>query len=168
MCSAAKSINPLPPEVAKQINSSTAIPSLNNVVVGLVENSLDAKASVLDIEVDYGRGSCTVEDDGFGIPPSEFAQDGGLAKSHCEGKASRISLRITDLFRYLQGERPESHSWMQWDLSILSGCSFNPDHYLSLPSQSLPCNSHLAPIEARFEVNPITCTLSPLLSRTRH
>ena len=84
MPSASGSIRPLPPEVAKQINSSTAIPSLNRVIVGLVENSLDAKACQLSIEVDYEHGSCTVEDDGCGIPPSEFGVDGGLAKSYCE------------------------------------------------------------------------------------
>lgn len=78
------SIRPLPPEVAKQINSSTAIPSLNCVIVGLVKNSLDAGARRLDIEVDYQRGSCTVEDDGNGIPPSEFLEDGNLAKPYCE------------------------------------------------------------------------------------
>lgn len=79
---APESITPLPPEVAKQINSSTAIPSLNSVVLGLIENSLDAQASQLSVEVDYEHGSCTVEDNGLGIPPSEFADDGGLGKSH--------------------------------------------------------------------------------------
>ena len=79
---APEGIRPLPPEVAKQINSSTAIPSLNSVVVGLVENSLDAQASQLMVEVDYEHGNCTVEDNGLGIPPSEFADGGGLGKSH--------------------------------------------------------------------------------------
>ena len=100
MSSAAESIKALPPEVAKQINSSTAIPSLNNVVVGLVENSLDAKASLVDVEVDYEHGSCTVEDDGLGIPPCEFAQDGGLAKSHREHISSRTPYQFTEQFRH--------------------------------------------------------------------
>ena len=79
---APEGIRPLPPEVAQQINSSTAIPSLNSVILGLVENSLDARASQISVEIDYQYGSCTVEDNGLGIPPSEFADDGGLGKSH--------------------------------------------------------------------------------------
>ena len=79
---APEGIRPLPLEVAKQINSSTAIPSLDTVILGLIENSLDAQASQINIEIDYEHGSCTVEDNGLGIPPSEFAEDGGLGKSH--------------------------------------------------------------------------------------
>ena len=75
-------IKALPPEVAKQISSSTGIPSLNNVVIGLVQNALDAKASQVCVEIDYEHGSCAVEDDGLGIPPSEFVEDGGLGKPH--------------------------------------------------------------------------------------
>ena len=75
-------ILPLPADVAKQIQSSTAIPSLNSVVIGLFKNSLDAGARRIDIEVDYRHGACTVEDDGDGIPPSEFSDGGGLAKQH--------------------------------------------------------------------------------------
>ena len=84
MSSGTASIRPLPTEVAKQINSSTEIPSLNSVIVGLAKNSLDAGAQKIEIDVDYGRGSCTVEDDGCGIPPAEFSENGGLAKSHRE------------------------------------------------------------------------------------
>ena len=78
------SIRPLLPEVAKQVSSSIAIPSLNSVVVGLVENSLDAGAKRLEIGVDYKHGSCSVDDNGCGIPPSEFSDDGGLAKPYRE------------------------------------------------------------------------------------
>ena len=82
MSSGTASIRPLSTEVAKQINSSTEIPSLNSVIIGLAKNSLDAGAQKLVIDVDYERGSCTVEDDGCGIPPVEFSENGGLAKSH--------------------------------------------------------------------------------------
>ncbi|KAG7004719.1 hypothetical protein G7Y79_00024g056690 [Physcia stellaris] len=87
MSSGTDSIRPLPPDVAKQIQSSTALPSLNCVIVGLVKNSLDAGARRLDVEVDYGRGSCNVEDDGSGIPPSEFLEDGNLAKTYYTSKS---------------------------------------------------------------------------------
>lgn len=74
----------LPPEVATQIRSSTAIPSLSTVVLGLLENALDANASNIQINVDCRRGACTVEDNGDGIKPSEFLEDGGLGKPYCE------------------------------------------------------------------------------------
>lgn len=60
------------------------IVNLNQVVLGLLKNSLDASATKLDIIVDYGRGSCIVEDNGLGILPCEFAERGGLGKLYCE------------------------------------------------------------------------------------
>lgn len=74
------SILPLPPEVAAQIESSTTITSLSIVVLGLFANSLDANAQRIDINVDLRRGAASVEDDGNGIPPREFGEDGGLGK----------------------------------------------------------------------------------------
>ena len=77
-------ILPLPPDVAAQIKSSTTITSLSSVVIGLVHNSLDARAKKVDIVVDFARGSCSVEDDGSGILPEDFKEEGGLAKACCE------------------------------------------------------------------------------------
>ncbi len=85
-------ILPLPTEVAAQIKSSTTITSLTGVVLDLLRNSLDAEASKVDIVVDFSRGSCTVEDNGHGIPPSEFQSDGGLGKMHCEPLALCLGL----------------------------------------------------------------------------
>ena len=76
------SIKPLPDHVVAQIKSSAVVTSLNGVVDGLLRNSLDAHATQVNIAVDYGRGSCSVEDNGHGIPPAEFLQDGGLGKLH--------------------------------------------------------------------------------------
>ena len=73
----------LPAEVIAQIKSSTAITSLSDVVLGLVENALDSGAGKLDISVDFGRGACTVEDDGHGISPQEFKENGGLGNYCC-------------------------------------------------------------------------------------
>lgn len=75
-------ILPLPAEVSAQIKSSAAITSLHSVVLGLVKNALDAEARRIDVSVDFQHGSCTVEDDGYGIPPSEFSELGGLGKLH--------------------------------------------------------------------------------------
>jgi DNA mismatch repair protein MLH3 len=76
-------ILPLPAEVVAQIKSSAAITSLNGVILGLLSNSLDAGAVRVDIGVDFRRGGCTIEDDGAGISPAEFREDGGLGKMHC-------------------------------------------------------------------------------------
>ena len=76
------SIQPLPPDVVAQIRSSTTITSLNVVISELVKNALDAAATKISVDVDYGRGGCVVEDDGMGILPSEFAGGGGLGKPY--------------------------------------------------------------------------------------
>ena len=77
-------ILPLPPEVAAQIKSSITITSLSIVVLGLLANSLDADSRRVDINVDLRRGAASVEDDGIGIPPKEFGENGGLGKSYRE------------------------------------------------------------------------------------
>jgi DNA mismatch repair protein MLH3 len=77
-------ILPLPPDVVAQIKSSTAIVSLTGVVLELLNNSLDAKATRIEATVDFARGACTVQDDGLGIAPQEFSEQGGLGKLHCE------------------------------------------------------------------------------------
>ncbi|CAH0045561.1 unnamed protein product [Clonostachys solani] len=76
------SIRQLPDHVVDKIRSSIVITSLNGVVAGLLKNSLDAGATKVNITVDFTRGNCTVEDNGSGIPPSEFESSGGLAKPH--------------------------------------------------------------------------------------
>ncbi|ODA78073.1 hypothetical protein RJ55_06676 [Drechmeria coniospora] len=80
------SIRKLPDDVVAQIGSSAAVVSLNDVVCGLVKNSLDARAASIHIHLDYVRGNCTVEDDGLGIEPAEFRETGGLGKLHHTSK----------------------------------------------------------------------------------
>jgi DNA mismatch repair protein MLH3 len=75
-----RTILPLPTGVIAQIKSSVAITNLTAVVLGLVQNSLDASASKITVNVDFRRGGCVVEDDGRGIAPLEFGSDGGLGK----------------------------------------------------------------------------------------
>ena len=81
-------ILPLPAEVISQIKSSATITSLAGVVLSLMQNSIDAEAQRITIDVDFARGSCVVEDDGVGIPPHEFMGNGGL------GKLYRKSVKI--------------------------------------------------------------------------
>ncbi|KAL8935193.1 MAG: hypothetical protein Q9216_005549, partial [Gyalolechia sp. 2 TL-2023] len=79
-------IRPLPQEVAAQIKSSTTISSLEHVIIGLVQNAMDAGATRIDISVDFARGACSVEDDGWGIHPAEFSDNGGLGKAYYTSK----------------------------------------------------------------------------------
>lgn len=92
MLSSNQSIAPLPIDVAKQISSSVTITSLDHVILGLVKNSLDAGARKIDVEVDYHRGACTVEDDGQGILASEFLEGGGLAKRYHTSRSSSSNI----------------------------------------------------------------------------
>ncbi|GAB1312844.1 DNA mismatch repair protein [Madurella fahalii] len=80
------SIQQLPGDVVAQIKSSAVITSLNGAVCGLIENSLDAGASKINVSVDYSRGNCSVEDNGSGIVPASFHEDGGLGKLHYTSK----------------------------------------------------------------------------------
>lgn len=75
-------IRPLPDDVAAQIKSSATISSLEHVIIGLFRNSLDASSRRIDIDLDFGRGVCTVEDDGLGIKPGDFLDNGGLGKAY--------------------------------------------------------------------------------------
>jgi DNA mismatch repair protein MLH3 len=79
-------ILPLPEDVVAQIKSSTTITSLNQVILGLFENSLDAQPTKIDISVDYRRGGCTVEDNGIGILPLEFRETGELGRMYHTSK----------------------------------------------------------------------------------
>lgn len=83
VATAVMSIKPVPGNVVAQIKSSTVITSLNGVAYGLVQNSLDAQASRINLSIDYRRGNCTVEDNGQGIPPVDFHEGGGLGKLYC-------------------------------------------------------------------------------------
>ncbi|KAI7272780.1 hypothetical protein KC345_g7048 [Hortaea werneckii] len=79
-------ILPLPPDAVAQIHSSKNITSLQGVVLALLENCLDASATKIDILVDFGRGSCVLEDNGLGIPPAEFTKEGGLGRMYHTSK----------------------------------------------------------------------------------
>jgi DNA mismatch repair protein MLH3 len=86
------SIRQLPEDVIDKIKSSVAITSLNAVACGLLTNALDAGATRVNIYLDYGRGNCTVEDNGLGIPSDEFEPDGGLGKLHRKPNVPRLLL----------------------------------------------------------------------------
>lgn len=124
------SIRSLPDEVVAQIKSSTAIVSLVGVVLELLKNSLDAKATKIDVTVDFARGDCTVEDDGLGIAPSEFREDGGLGKLY-----SMCTLcfngKYTNSRRYLEIPVRRTSSWPTWHFPCLSVGNVSSDYHLA-------------------------------------
>ncbi|KAM6934943.1 PMS1 protein homolog 1 isoform 2-T2 [Xenentodon cancila] len=62
----------LPPETVRLLSSSQVISSLVNVVKELMENSLDAGASSIDVKLDnYGLDRIEVRDNGHGINPAD-------------------------------------------------------------------------------------------------
>ena len=75
-------IQSLPSEVVAKLKSSTSLTHLNGVVVELVKNALDANAHTVYVTIDFQRGGCVIDDDGDGIPPTEFESDGGLGKPY--------------------------------------------------------------------------------------
>ena len=79
-------IRPLPQESQARIRSSVVITSLNDAIIGLLENVLDAGATSVDIRLDYVKGYCSIIDNGTGISAAEFAPEGHLGSLHCTSK----------------------------------------------------------------------------------
>ncbi|KAB8300882.1 hypothetical protein EYC80_002810 [Monilinia laxa] len=129
------SIQPLPPDVIAQIKSSSTITSLNGVIGELVKNSLDASCSKIDIVVDYNRGICTVEDNGYGILPSEFSENGGLGKLYHSSKLHSLDQTHGGLGTFISS------------LSALSLLSITSHHHLHRSHNSI--NMHRSEVVSR-------------------
>jgi len=94
-------ILPLPSDVAAQIRSSIVIRTLEDVIVQLLCNSIDANSSHVEIRIDFSRGSCVVEDNGVGIASAEFGSDGGLGKPFREFPQSCLIITAKYCSRYI-------------------------------------------------------------------
>jgi len=132
-------IRPLPAAVAAQIHSSVVIPSLSYGILGLVSNSLDARATKITISVDFGRGACSVEDDGCGITPKDFAADGGLGKRYRKSDRSTRSLFLTQLpdTSKSTAEYCEGYGTFLSSLAALSILTITSHHYANSSTNTL-------------------------------
>lgn len=71
-------------ETIGKISAGKVIPSLANVVKELIENSLDAHATYIELRfVDYGKQLIELSDDGSGIQEEDFPH---LALPHYTSK----------------------------------------------------------------------------------
>ena len=149
-------IKPLPPSVAAQIKSSTDISSLSSVVLSLLKNALDAGAGRVDITVDFGRGSCSVEDDGQGITPADFHEDGGLGKPYrkrCGLLLRPCMLTSLDTSNFnVQGMHHGSHGTFLSSLSALSILTITSHHHAFNSTNSLVL--HHSRVAARLTPAP--------------
>lgn len=73
-------IETLPGDTVSKLRSTVQINSLQDVVVGLLKNALDAGASTISISVRLDRGHCVVEDDGSGIHPGDLQADSAFGE----------------------------------------------------------------------------------------
>ncbi|KAF7855428.1 hypothetical protein EAF04_010171 [Stromatinia cepivora] len=147
------SIQPLPSDVIAQIKSSSTITSLNGVIFELVENCLDASCSKIDIVVDFSRGCCTVEDNGLGILPSEFGENGGLGKLYHSSK--------------LNTSNPThgGHGTFIASLSALSLLSITSHHHLHRSHNSI--SMHRSEVVSRQTPAPVQHHLTSFEYGTR-
>lgn len=74
----APQIKPLPASATVRLRSTLAITSLSDAVSELVQNSLDAGARSVAVQVNVARNSCVVEDDGVGILPGDVGMVGRM------------------------------------------------------------------------------------------
>lgn len=150
-----QAILPLPDEVVAQIKSSAAIVSLAGVVLELVKNSLDAAATKIEVSVDFTRGGCSVEDNGLGISPFEFRDEGGLGKLYCMSAYPNRHANA-NMIRYLQVQCSRNSLWPPWHLSRLPRCHVPSDDHVQTPRTSFSQLNDATP----FDVGKATSTSS--------
>lgn len=73
----------------QKIKYTVQILSLNDVILELIKNALDAQSRNIKVVLNYTHGFCSVLDDGHGISASEFEECGGLGKPYHTSKAGQ-------------------------------------------------------------------------------
>lgn len=164
MVDCAAQILPLPAEVVAQIKSSTAITSLSGVIIGLVENSLDARARKIEISVDFRRGQCSVEDDGSGIPPLEFSSNGGLGKPYRKLLNLVQNLDSFDRTRYVKEQMFKQGSRRRRNLSIFVGCTLCFNNNIPSSRVQLACFSDFTSFQTCCKASASSCVSPPFKS----
>ncbi|KDQ08852.1 hypothetical protein BOTBODRAFT_148476 [Botryobasidium botryosum FD-172 SS1] len=114
-------IEPLPPATRSKLRSTQILVSLPQIILELVENSLDAGANRIDIGVDLQGWACWVRDDGTGMTREDMSNlgKGSLEARYGTSKVySPISLEAVSTFGF-RGEALASAA----DLSCLEICT---------------------------------------------
>lgn len=70
-------IKPLPNKTTSLLRSTLIIPSLPSILIELVQNSLDAKASNIIVSFELDNWTIKCEDDGYGLTNLEMLKVGG-------------------------------------------------------------------------------------------
>lgn len=78
-----QNINLLPTAVVAKLRAPLVIRSLAQALEELVANSVDARATCVEVEVELTSLSLSVVDNGYGIAPASFKS---VAKRHCTSK----------------------------------------------------------------------------------
>ena len=126
-------IRPLPPESQAQIRSAVVITSLNDVILGLLENVLDAGATSAEVRLDYLKGYCSVTDNGIGIPAEEFTTKGRLGSLHCTSKHGSTQF----------------HLWQVWTIHTPSCRAFTCEYHFQTKGTRML--SHFSPSKRNSE-----------------
>lgn len=127
-------IRALPDDVASQVKSAAIITSLEDVVLELLKNALDAESTNVEISIDARKGACVVEDNGIGIEPKDFLESGGLLKTYCE---SSMNLSMDRPLTWIDTSKHEAgkethgrHGTFLASLSALCLLSITSHHHL--------------------------------------
>jgi DNA mismatch repair protein MLH3 len=92
-----RSLYPLDSETRSKIRSTQIITSLPQIVSELVQNSLDAGASHINIGVDVSEWECWVRDDGCGISKKDLSI---LAKGSIDGRYGEWQTHLLCLYKW--------------------------------------------------------------------
>jgi len=113
-------ISTLEGETIRLICSGQVVVDLASAVKELVENSLDAAATSIEVRlVDYGATEIECSDNGHGIPSSDFA---GIAKRHRTSKLGSFSaLKNVRSFGF-RGEALASLCELAEEFSVVTRC----------------------------------------------